>query len=347
MSDQDANTPERSDADRRIRQADRLATVLQMLHLLLGHGKWDAAALAAHFECDERTIYRYLKVLELAGVPYTYDRHARCYRVRPSVKFPVLNLSRDELIGQATANVVSRSDGISAAADADLATAKIAAASPAEVGELLAEAEAVTTALDLKLADHSSHHEAIKTVQWALIEGKQLEGEYASPYQEDPVSFTLHPYRLCLTGQAWYLIARRVTGDQPKTYRVMRFSSIRMKDAPAVVPPDFSLDEYFGNAWSVYRGDQTYDVEIEFTPDAADLVTETVWHKTQQVRRHEDGRVTLTFRVDGLDEIVWWVLGWSGRVKVIQPTELRELVVDRLTQAIATQQENKLHDSTE
>ena len=334
MPEKDDNIPDRTDADRRIRQADRLATVLQILHLLLGHGKWDVAALAAHFECDKRTIHRYLKVLEFAGVPYTYDRDARCYRVRPSVKFPVLNLSRDEIVGQATANVVSQSDGISAGADTETTTAKIAAASPAEVGELLAEAEAVTTALDLKLADHSQHHEAIKTIQWALIEGKQLEGEYESPYQEGPVSLMLHPYRLCLTGQAWYLIARPIAGDQPKTYRAMRFRSIRMKDVAAEVPADFSLDEYFGNAWSVYKGEPTFDVEVEFTSDAADLVTETVWHKTQQVRRCEDGRVTLTFRVDGLDEIVWWVLGWSGRVKVIQPEELRQLVVEKLREAI-------------
>lgn len=338
MPEKDDNIPDRSDADRRIRQADRMATVLQILHLLLGHGKWDVAALAAHFDCDKRTIHRYLKVLEFAGVPYTYDRDARCYRVRPSVKFPVLNLTRDEIVGQATANVVSRSEGISAGADAETTTAKIAAAAPAEVGELLAEAEAVTTALDLKLADHSRHHEAIRTIQWSLIEGKQLEGEYASPYQEDQVSLTLHPYRLCLTGQAWYLIARSTVGDQPKTYRVMRFRSIRMKDALAEVPAEFSLDEYFGNAWSVYKGEQTFDVEIEFTADAADLVTETVWHRTQQVCRHEDGRVTLTFRVDGLDEIVWWILGWSGRVKVIQPEELRQLVIERLTQAIAIYQ---------
>jgi predicted DNA-binding transcriptional regulator YafY len=120
-----------------------------------------------------------------------------------------------------------------------------------------------------------------------------------------------------------------------------------MKDVAAEVPADFSLDEYFGNAWSVYKGDKTYNVEIEFTPDAADLVTETVWHKTQQVRRHEDGRVTLTFRVDRLEEIVWWVLGWSGRAKVIQPTDLRELVIDRLRRAIAMQQENKFQESTE
>ncbi len=112
-----------------------------------------------------------------------------------------------------------------------------------------------------------------------------------------------------------------------------------MKDAPAVVPVEFSLDEYFGNAWSVYKGEQTYDVEIEFTPDAADLVTETVWHKSQQVKRQADGRVTLTFQVDGLNEIVWWVLGWSSRAKVTQPEELRKLVVEKLSQAIAMNEE--------
>ena len=47
---------------------------------------------------------------------------------------------------------------------------------------------------------------------------------------------------------------------------------------------------------------------------------------------HSDGRATLSFRVDGLDEIVWWVLGWSG--KVLAPEELRQIVVDKLKAAI-------------
>ena len=40
--------------------------------------------------------------------------------------------------------------------------------------------------------------------------------------------------------------------------------------------------------------------------------------------QHKDGRIVLAFEIDGLDEIVWWVLGWSGRAKVLAPTELRE-----------------------
>ena len=84
----------------------------------------------------------------------------------------------------------------------------------------------------------------------------------------------------------------------------------------------------------MYRGEQTYDVEIEFVKEVADLVTETTWHRTQALKRHKDGRVTLTFRVDGLNEILRWVLGWAGRCRVIKPDELRRLVVDQLRAAI-------------
>ncbi len=47
---------------------------------------------------------------------------------------------------------------------------------------------------------------------------------------------------------------------------------------------------------------------MEFTRDAASLVTETNWHKTEQAKRLPDGRAIVSFRVDGLDEIVWSVV---------------------------------------
>ena len=75
-------------------------------------------------------------------------------------------------------------------------------------------------------------------------------------------------------------------------------------------------------------------MEIEFKPDAAVLVTETKWHKTQETKRLPDGRAVLSFKVDGLDEILWWVLGWSGRAKVIKPQKLREMMVEKLRAAI-------------
>jgi predicted DNA-binding transcriptional regulator YafY len=112
-----------------------------------------------------------------------------------------------------------------------------------------------------------------------------------------------------------------------------------MVDTAANVPDDFDLKAYFGDAWAVFRGDKKYNIEIEFSKDAADLVTETVWHATQKLRWRKDGFVRLCFRVDGLTEIVHWVLGWSGRAKVIQPPELRDLVVQHLRKALDLNQD--------
>ena len=82
------------------------------------------------------------------------------------------------------------------------------------------------------------------------------------------------------------------------------------------------------------EGTTPFKVVIQFTPEAADLVTETTWHSTQTVERQKDGSVTLGFVVDGLTEIAYWILGWSGRVKVIQPPELREIVLQHLRKAV-------------
>ncbi len=326
--------PKRPEEDRRARQAVRLANVMRIQELLLGRGRWNVKTLAAELECSEKTIHRHLAVLEIAGVPWYYDTRDRCYHVRPGFKFPVVNLSPDELLGQAAATAVAKAAGLDAGADARPTTRKIAAASSQEVSDLLSDAEAVMEVLNLKLADHSRHRELIRTAQWALIQKRQVTGQYVTPYQEKPVRLILHPYRLCFAGQAWYLIARPVDGKQPKTYRIARFQSLRMIDAAAQRPEKFSLDEYFGNAWGVFRGKESFDVEIEFTKEAAALVTETRWHKTQEVKRLPDGRVILSFQVDGLDEILWWVLGWSGRAKVLAPEKLREMVLDKLQKAL-------------
>jgi predicted DNA-binding transcriptional regulator YafY len=214
-------------------------------------------------------------------------------------------------------------------------TRRLSSSLSAQSQQILADAEQLIAVLDLKLVDHSRSLDVIRTIQAALLERKQVTGLYASPYQSKPTRLQLHPYRLCLVRHAWYLIARPTSESAPKTYRVARFRSLRKLDKPASVPEAFSLREYFGNAWSVFRGEPTFDVEILFTADAAVQVAETEWHPTQRVERHADGSVTLRFRVDGLEEIIWWLLGWTGFAKVVKPIELRERLVDQLKQGLA------------
>ena len=335
MVDKFANVKKRPDAERRVRQNNRIGRILRLLQLIQGRGRWNSKEIAAEIDCSERTVFRDLQVLEMAGIPWMFDERSRCYRVRPGWHFPVMNLTQEELLGQVTATVVAGAAGLKVGTGAKPTTRKLAATLSEEKQQLLEDAAQLITVLDLKLSDHSRSQEIVKTIQWALLDRKQVTGLYLSPYQNKPVKVTLHPYRLCLAQQAWYLVARPLDGDAPKTYRVTRFQSIRALGTAAEIPADFDLKGYFGNAWGVFRGSKSYEVELLFSPDAAPLVTETTWHATQKVKQYPNGSATLSFRVDGLEEILWWVLGWSGRVKITAPTELRRMVVDQLQKAIA------------
>jgi predicted DNA-binding transcriptional regulator YafY len=330
----DEEHPRRPDSERRLRQADRFARILRVLELIQGKARYGPKEIAAELEVSERTVFRDLNVLELAGVPWSFDKEHHHYWVRPGYLFPALNLSDDEMIGQATATAITNAPGLDVTKGAAPATRKLWATSREQASKLLDDVEKVTAVLDLKLADHSRSHETIRTIQWALCQGRKLTGTYASPYEPKPKRLDLHPYRLCLVRQAWYLVARPNHSDQPQTYRVTRFQTLRPSDAPSVVPDDFDLKAYFGNAWGVYRGNESYHVQVRFCRDASDLVTETIWHSTQTVERHEDGSVTLGFVVDGLTEIVHWVLAWSGRVTVVNPSELRVMVLEHLRKAV-------------
>ncbi len=82
---------QRTDADRRVRQCERLGRLLQMLHLIMGKGRWDANTLAAELGCSKRTVYRLLQTLSMAGVPWFFDEACRSYRVRPGFRFSGLD----------------------------------------------------------------------------------------------------------------------------------------------------------------------------------------------------------------------------------------------------------------
>lgn len=81
----------RTDAERRVRQSERLGRLLRVLRCITGPGRWDAEALANELQCSTRTVYRLLDTLTYAGIPWYFDDKLRAYKVRPGFKFPLLD----------------------------------------------------------------------------------------------------------------------------------------------------------------------------------------------------------------------------------------------------------------
>ena len=87
----------RTDAQRRIRQSDRLARVLRLLQLIQGPGNWNAPAIAKKLDCSERTVYRDLQTLTAAGIPWYFDDFSQSYRLREGYRghIPKMALKSD------------------------------------------------------------------------------------------------------------------------------------------------------------------------------------------------------------------------------------------------------------
>ena len=69
-----------------------------------------------------------------------------------------------------------------------------------------------------------------------------------------------------------------------------------------------------------------YNIELRFSKKVAKNVAEVQWHSTQKNYFNGDGSLTVSFRVDGLGEISWWILGYGDQVEVVAPAVLRKKI---------------------
>jgi predicted DNA-binding transcriptional regulator YafY len=115
--------------------------------------------------------------------------------------------------------------------------------------------------------------------------------------------------------------------DQVRCLKLNRFTRVEeLPEHSYEIPKDFSLKAHFGNAWRMIKGDKTYKVHLLFDAQFAEGIADTHWHDTQEIDERDDGSLDFRCKVDGLDEIVWWVLSMGPHCQVIEPKELAERV---------------------
>jgi predicted DNA-binding transcriptional regulator YafY len=304
----------------------KMARLLRLVLLMQQDEAGGAKELADKLGVVERTLYRDLNILESLGIPCYHDPDSGRYRIRKDFFLPPLQLTSSEVLALSViAEQIAGQEQIALTRPAARALEKIRGQLPDRV---LRSADAMEPHVEIKLPPSGPADEAYGQVydiiQQGIASHRSLRCRYDSlnPETDTERTFLFDPYMLSFDQRAWYVVGHHHARSGIRRLKLVRFTDIRLTDQPFVMPADFSMDAFRGDAWRMVRGDQRYKVVVHFDAMMAETVQDTHWHRTQEVDFEEDGSLIFRCEVEGLDEIVWWVLGYGPHARVIQPPAL-------------------------
>jgi proteasome accessory factor B len=313
----------------------RVGRIVKILTTLQSDEKYSPAELKKILGVSRRTIFRDLAELQSIGVPYKYDTKSGGYHIDAKYFLPPVDFNLAEALSLLTlVHKVLNHLPIPFRHAALLAGLKIENNLPYDVRSYCQTSLAKVTIAPQQHSFVKSLDTTYLAIQRAIRTKNKLSLLYYAPYEQQTIETTLHPYHLLYKNRAWYVIGFSAFHKSVRTFNLSRIKNINPLSDLFVDGEDFDVQEYLGRAWSLIPEGRLYNIKLKFSPLVAHNVSEIQWHSTQQTQWNDDGSVTLNFRVDGLGEISWWVLGYGDQVLVLAPAALRKRVLERAAKII-------------
>jgi len=308
-------------------KSSRISRIMRILTALQSGRSCNVDDLAKMSGTSRRTVFRDLKELLAVGVPYRFDSTTGGYVVDPEYFLPPINLNLQEALGVLLL-VHKAADQIQLPFKNSvmLAAMKIENTLPAKVRQRCNTTLRNVSARLGARAPMNSFDTIFEKLQRAIRQKRKVRIQYQSLFESKVIDTILWPYHLMYNQRAWYVLGRSSMHKSIRTFKLNRIKQIEVLDKCFLKDSQFDLHEYLGKAWSMIPQGQIYNVKLRFLPKVAENVTEVHWHSTQQVKRQGDGSAIMEFRVDGLGEIIWWILGYGNQVQVLAPKVLKQRV---------------------
>ncbi len=304
----------------------RLHRVLKIITLLQTRHRYSPDELSAELEVSKRTIFRDLNMLELAGIPFFFDRATGGYEIHKTYFLPPVNLSVEEALGLLALAEQSAADGAVPMLEGALdAARKIESQLPLAIRAAVGQLSRRVVIRRGPVARHDQLQAGYELVRKAVAARRAVTGRYISFHEKKQLRVEVEPYWLVFHERAWYCIGRSVEHGEVRTFKLGRFAGLELSGR-TFAGPKTTLEQYLGNAWRFMREGKEYNVRLRFAALVAANVAEVNWHRTQKIVWQDDGSIYFDVKVDGLNEIYWWILGYGDQVEVLQPEALRKRV---------------------
>jgi len=304
------------------------------IHGMIRKGVYpNCSTLAKEIEVTPKTIQRDVNFMrDQLNLPLEYHANERGYYYTKEVQdFPVLNLSRNDLMALFLArHAMEPLRGTRLESMLAESFQRIANACAGEVSLRWHELDAAFSvkATGVLAADAKLFGDLLD----AVMEHKIIRFDYYKLAGSKKELRRVHPYHLAQVEHGWYLLAYDMSRKAMRTFALQRISNLRMEKSKFERSPDFNASEHLGGGFGVWNyEDKTqpaHAVRIRFTGYAARVVSERLWHSTQEIMALKRDGSAIEFRANltGFEEITRWVLSWGRHAQVVSPAALKNQV---------------------
>ncbi len=318
-------------------RADRL---LSLLMLLQTRGRMTAQDLASKLEVSERTIYRDIAALGIAGVPVYAERGpgGGC-ELLESYRTTLTGLTLQEARALFMLNIPAPLDQLGVTQELKAALLKLSAALPAS---RRGEEERSRQRIHLDSSWWFQAEEAVPclpAIQQALWQDHKLHLTYRADFGTQ-VHQVVAPYGLVAKSSVWYLVYTHPSGDV-RALQVSRITEAAILEETFDRPPDFDLAAFWKEWCADFENSRIrYRVKLRAAPN---LVQQLPFYFGDTIREilaqapppDAEGWIVLTLPFESEPAARARILGFGRAAEVLEPEALRKSVIDFAEQIVA------------
>ncbi|KAB2880414.1 transcriptional regulator [bacterium] len=165
----------------------------------------------------------------------------------------------------------------------------------------------------------------VQTIK-AIREKTIMEIEYRAAKNGRLQWRSVTPVTFYNAGKTHYLIAMH--HETPKMFTLERINAFRFTGQRSAIKNVPSLGELFKYSWGSFTGGAITKVRLLFQDEMEQYMSEKFWVENQEVKQTDDG-FEVTMQVKLSNEFVAWIMGWGSAVRILEPKELVENVLNK------------------
>jgi len=310
--------------------SSRLLTVQRLLEA--PGGGVSIPDIVERLRVDRKTVWRYLRALENAGVPITFETRdkVRYWRVASASRRETIRLTTSQMVSLfLSKRVLDFLQGTGFREDLDAIFEHLEAS--------LRRRDFVEGRnLDRKIFDlneeailYDGRGEDIGDLVTALLREERALVRYAS-VGSGGAPFLLDPYTLVIYRNGLYVIGYSHHHNEVRTFALDGMQQIDWRRGDRFdYPVGYTPEARFEGSFGLVAGDVAPTrVRVRFDAAVVRAVRRRRWHASQRFRVLRDGSLEMTMRVRLSFEVTNWLLRWGRHAEVLEPAALRREVAD-------------------